>query len=181
MKNPLINRIHIKEYLLYGFICAIAYSIFVWLFLRDNKYENFYLLYVGNVALMVIMGIYHFKLIDRQFEGKRSVAMMIAGSFVLLTGIVMSLVIIAALIVAYHPAVFSSAPADNLVQDAPVTVKVRQPVGLAFMIGMNSILVNLGAGSLISVLFAYAGKRNQVKDKPTPTHTRIHPVSKPSH
>ena len=181
MKNPLINRTHIKEYLLYGFICELAYSIFVWLFLRDNKYENFYLLYVGNFALMVIMGIYHFKLIDRQFEGKRSVAMMIAGSFVLLAGIVMSLVIIAVLIVVYHPAVFSSAPADNLVQDAPVTVKVRQPLGLAFMIGMNSILVNLGAGSLISVLFAYAGKRNQVKDKPTPTHTRIHPVSKTSH
>lgn len=181
MKNPLIDRKHIREYMVYGFISAVAYSIFVWLFLRDNKYENFYLLYIGNTALMLIMGIYHYILINRQYEGKRSVAMMIAGSFMLVTAIVMSLIILTLLIVAYHPDVFARVPQDAIVQDAPDNVPANRPTSLLFMIGMNTILVNLAAGSLVSVLFAYAGKRNQVKDQPTPTHNRIHPVSKTTH
>ena len=181
MKNPLINSKHIKEYLLYGLICAVVYTFFVVLFLLDNKYENFYLLYIGNFTWMGVMGIYHYQLINRQYEGKRSVSMLIAGGLMLLCGVAMALIMLVVAIVVFHPGVFSSVPADAIVQDAPDTIQVHKPIGLVFMIAMNTVLVNLGAGSLVSVLFAYAGKRNQVKDQPTPTNNRIHPVSKTAH
>ena len=48
MKNPLFDRSHIREYLLFGSIAAIAFTAFVIIFLIDNKYENMFLLFVGS-------------------------------------------------------------------------------------------------------------------------------------
>lgn len=177
MKNPLIDKKHISEYLFYGFIAAVVYTTFVLLFLKDNRYENFYLLYIGNFAFMAVMGFYTYQLSNRTFEGKRSVSMLIAGSFAMLSGIIISLLMLMVGIILFYPEVFSALPTDAIVQDAPDTIQVHRPTGLAFMISMNTVLVNFGGGSLVNVLFSYAGKKDQIKDKPTPTQNHIHPVT----
>ncbi len=173
MINPLFDRKHIKEYLLFGLLSAIGYSIFVFLFLQKTDYNYMYLLYIGNIVFMFIIAMYYLILIKRPYDGRRAVAMLLAGHTAVLTGIVFSLVMIVIGVMLYFPDLFAYYSKDQIVENLPAAAQISRPSGLVFMLGLNAIVVNFGAAALLSIVFAYAGKRNQTKDKPAPLENQI--------
>lgn len=165
MRNPIFNKQHIAEYILYGFIGAIAYTIALACFLNNNKYENFYYLYIGNGAFMFVIFYYAFRLLYRPYDSKRAVSMLIAGNFATLVGVALSAILAVATMLFFYPALFASVPADKLIEDAPGTIQPHNAGGLLVMIFINAIVGNFAVGTFISVVTAYAGKREQRGDK----------------
>jgi multisubunit Na+/H+ antiporter MnhC subunit len=176
VKNPLYNRKHIIEYLLYGLFAAIVYIIPVLFFLKDSRYENFYYLYIGNALFAGMITWHAFQLLYRPYDGKRSVTMLVAGNLTVLTGILICCIFIWIAMFMYSPELFSKTATANILRDAPPTIQPHMPAQLSFMLMLNAIVVNFGTGAFVSVIMSYAGKRNQTKDKPTPLNKQVPPA-----
>lgn len=166
MKTPIFNKKHLKEYIFFGAMAAILYLIPLFFFLLNNSYENSYYLYIGNALFFLVIFYYNIKLLYRPYDKQRAVSMLIAGELVTLTGIVLAVVTSFILMLAFFPGIFSLKAPEAILSNAPAAAEVVRPSGLLFMIFINAIICNFGAGSLISVMVSYAGKQNQTKDKP---------------
>lgn len=173
MKNPILDQRHIREYLLFGSIAAICYMIPVFNFLYHNKYENLYYLYIGCALFMPAIFYYTYKLLNRRYEGKRTISMLLAGQLATLAGIAIAIVLVAVTMLFFFPHLFSHLPADRLVKGAPVQTQPENPGELLLMILSTTIIGNFAVGSFISVLVAYAGEKDQTGDKPTNLETHL--------
>jgi hypothetical protein len=118
MKNLVYNRQHLKEYFLYGVICALFYGTTVILFLNDNRYENFYYLYIGNAFFMSTIFYYAFRLLYWPYDKKRAVSMLIAGHMATLAGVVLSGVFIIIAWFFFFPHPGESRLAENILEHA---------------------------------------------------------------
>jgi len=166
MKNPLINRQHITDYLLYGAIAAILYLVFLALHLRESDYESAYLVYIGNAAFGCAIFFYNMKLIKRPYDNQRAMTMLVSAHLASLVGTILSVVFGALLIYFFQPGAFSSNAPNELITNAPSQTQLERPSGWLFMICINALLINFAVGSFVSIMVSYAGKRNQTKDKP---------------
>lgn len=178
MKNPVFNRQHIREYFSYGSIAAILYAVPVWMFLARNNYEYFYFLYIGIGLFMFTIFFYALRLVNRPYDRKRAVSMLIAGNLATLAGVVIASLLVIASFFFFHPNLFSITPTGSLLQDAPSTAQPGRPSELLFMIMLLTIFANTSVGSFVSVITAYVGKRNQTGDKPASLEKNI-PGRKP--
>lgn len=170
MKNPLFDAQHIREYLVYGLLATILYTATLIFFLADNTYENLYMPYIGNFLFISVIGLYTYTLIYRKYEGKRSVSMLIAGHLALIAGIIFSLIAVVVCVLAFFPAPFHTVSQQELLPHSPSSMRVTTPAFLMFMLAANTVLVSGGGASLLIVIFSYAAKRNQTKDKPASLH-----------
>lgn len=164
MRNPIYNKEHLKEYITYGLICAIAYMLPVMYFLYDNKYENFYFIYIGNLLFMFGILLYVSRLLSRPYDGKRAVSMMVEGLFTTIIGVIISCILLLVSIFLFFPTMLPMA-ANKVIENAPETMQTNHPSDLLLMVMINTIIVNVGVGALMSVIVAYAGKKNQTTDK----------------
>lgn len=174
MKNPLYDRQHIKEYILYGTIAAIMYMIPVVIFLYNHTYENLYYLYIGCILFMGTIFYYVYRLLYQRYTQKRAVSMLIAGELATMSGVVISCIAIVIAMFITFPNLLSSVPASEVTQDV-----AAQPRRLLLMILATAIIGNFGVGSFIAVVVAYAGKRDQTEDKPAQLETNIKPEINP--
>ena len=173
MKNPMFDRQHLKEYFLYGSIAALLYMVPVIYFLYNHKYENLYYLYIGCFLFMVSIFYYNYKLLDRQFDRKRAVSMLISGHLAVLAGIILACLFVIVSMLFAFPDLFSNMPPEQVIPNANDTNKIGNPGYLLLMILSTATIGNFGTGSFISLLITYAGKRDQTKDKPTNLEVRI--------
>ena len=159
MKNPIINKKHLTEYVVYGFVAALLYCILLFFHLKRGDYESSYLLYIGNGLFGAVILIYNMTLLNRPYDRQRAASMMIAGHLATLAGTILSIIFCIVLMFILNP---SNAGLEN----APSTTQMERPSGWLFMVFANALILNFGIGSLISVVTSYAGKKNQTKDKP---------------
>jgi len=178
MKNPLFDRSHIKEYLLFGSIAAIAFTAFVVIFLIDNKYENMFLLFVGSMAFSLVIAIHGYMQINRRHEGKSAVRMMLSTHLTLIVGVVLATILSVLSTYIFFGNLADTKPNDAIIENAHTTTEVSRPSGLVMLILIYAAIVNFAVGSFLSVLVAYVGKRNQIKDKPAELDNEIHLVKK---
>ncbi len=177
MKNPVFNRQHIKEYFTNGLLAAVLYVIPVFFFLSQKKYEDLYYLYAGTGLFMFTIFFYALRLVNRPYDSKRAVSMLIAGNLATLAGVLIAVILVIAGFFFYFPDIFSVTPTRSLLQDAPSTIQ-PQPSGLLFMILILTIFGNTAVGSLVSVITASVGKKNQTRDKPASLEQHIPAVQK---
>ena len=174
MQNPIFDRRHKREYLLFGFMAAIAYILPVLWFLYRNRYENLYYLFIGCALFMAVIFSYAYKLIYRPYDKKRAVSMLIAGGIASVVGVIISVILVIIVFLFFFPHLFSVMPADKVMQDSPAQLDQNRPTGLLVMIIATAVLGNFGVGAFISVVTAYAGKRDQRGDKPVSLETEVH-------
>lgn len=165
MKNPVFNRQHIREYFSYGFLAALLYSIPVILFLSQKKYEDFYYIYIGIGLFMFTIFFYALRLVNRPYDRKSAVSMLIAGNLATLAGVAIASLMVIGSFFFFFPDIFTITPTDSLIHDAPSTIQPERPSGLLFMMMVLTIFANTSVGSFVSVVTAYVGKRNQTRDK----------------
>lgn len=173
MKNPIFNRQHFKEYLAYGLIAAVLYTLSVIYFLSTNDYENFYVLFIGSAAFMFVVFSYAYKLTYRPYDKKRAVSMLIAGSITTLIGVIASVILVIIAFLFFHPRLFSTVPVDHIMENSPDSIQPNKASGLLLMIMAITVMVNAGVGAVISVITAYAGKQDQTEDKPASLETNL--------
>jgi len=174
MRTPIFNRQHVVEYFLYGLLAAVLYSATLVYYMMHNQYENSYYLYIGNGLFFLSIFYYNVKLLSRPYDKNRAVSMLIAGNLATVAGVILSVIIAWIVLFGFFPDAFSTYPKEEILSNAPATDKLTRPTDLLFMIFINSVFCNFGAGALISVMISYAGKRNQTKDKPAHLDPNIH-------
>jgi hypothetical protein len=178
MQNPLYNKPHLREYLLYGVLAAIGYLLFVVIFLVNNKYENIYLLFFGNVAFILSIAIHAILQIRRKFEGQSTVRMLISSHLAIIVGVVLAVILSIIAVFVFFGDLSDVKPTDAIVEDGKFGAGANRPSGLLMMILIYATVPNFALSSFISVIISYVWKRNQTKDKPAELDQNIHVIEK---
>lgn len=179
MKNPIVDRKHLKEYALWGSISAVCYMIPVLIFMSNHKYENLYLLYVGCALFMPPMFFYAYRLLNRPYDRKRATSMVIAGHLATIAGVIISCILVTIAMLFFFPDLYHSQPSQAIIPNANAQNLVDQPGDLLFMIIATAVIGNFGVGSFITLLTSYSGKRDQMKD--SPSNLEAHTQNTPQH
>ena len=173
MRNPIFNRKHITEYLSYGALGSVVFMIPVLYFLYHNKYENMYYLFIGCLLFMAVIFFYNYKLLNRPYDKKRAVSMLLASEMAILASVLISSLFIVIAFLFFFPHLFTNMQTDRIVQNAPAQVEAYKPTGLLMMVLAVNVLGNFSTGSFISVVTSYAGKKDQTRDQPAPLEKMI--------
>ncbi len=173
MKNPIFNRQHTREYFFYGSLAAILYSIPVLFFFSRGVYGDLYYIYIGLGLFMFTIFSYAVQLVNRPYDRKRAVSMLIAGNLATLAGVLITVIIIGVGFLFFFPNVFVVRPVAETIYQAPGSIQPARPSGLLFMIMMITIFGNISVGSFVSVVTAYVGKKDQTEDQPAELESRL--------
>lgn len=178
MKKLLYNRQHMREYITYGAISAVAYIIPVWIFFLIKDYNYLGIIYFGSALFMFVIMAYAYKLSGRRPEYKSAWMMIKATHLAAIAGIVFSVLLTTLLCFIYIPG-FLSGESDNILKDAPEGLN-NHNWSLLGLLYLCATIENMGAGGFMGVLGPYVFKRNQTKDEPAPetreneVHTKPH-------
>ncbi|MES2893545.1 MAG: hypothetical protein V4725_16090 [Bacteroidota bacterium] len=173
MKNPIFDRKHLKEYIVYGALGSFVFMMPVLYFLSQNKYANLYYLFIGCILFMSVIFLYNFKLLNRPYDKKRAVSMLLASLMAVLTGVVISAILIVIAFLIFFPDLFTTMQTDEIMANAPAQAEATKPSGLLVMVLAVNFLGNFSTGAFISVITTYAGKKDQTRDKPAPLEPTI--------
>lgn len=180
MNTPTFNNKHLKEYGLFGGLAGFLYSIPMFLYLQHNSYENSYYLYIGNALFFLVIFYYNMKLLYRPYDKRRAVSMLMAGHLTTLLGVIVAVLLALTFMLFFFPDLFASKAPDMVLDNAPANAEAHRPSGWLFMIFINAVICNFGAGAMISIMVSYAGKKNQTKDKPAHLDVKMPYSNKPS-
>ena len=165
MKNPVFNKHHIREYLIYGFIASSLYMVPIILLLKSDKYENFYYIYIGSALFMIVMFFYALKLIYRPYDRRRAVSMLIAGHSATVIGVIIACLMVICAGLIFYPSIFTWVPVNEVVRNSPPTIQPHRRSSLLLMVLLATVICNFGVGSFISIIMSYAAKQDQTRDK----------------
>ncbi|HEU5053851.1 MAG TPA: hypothetical protein VFT78_12090 [Hanamia sp.] len=156
MKKLLFSRQHLMDYLFYGFLAAIFYSISVWFYVYDEEFRQAKMMYIGVGFFAFIMMLYQLKIADGEKSKKNLKEIIFSGHLAVITGIIFSTLICYFLCFEYKPSAFKISS----------TYPGQSPASL-FAVFIPAILVNFLAGSFISLSVAYAMKMTYLFKKKT--------------
>ena len=164
MANKLLDPKRKREYILWGLLAGLAYITPVFIFLSLANYYYTAMLFVGCILFMFVLLIYSLKLTKRRPEYKSTWAMIIAGHFVILVGIITSVLAALILCFVFIPGFMSGHSDNSFLSSSPDAVNSHN-MSIIMLIAMTATLVNFGVGGFINILTCYSVKRNQTKDK----------------
>lgn len=98
-------------------------------------------------------------------EDASTQTMVAAGHITTATGIVISLIVAVIALFIFVPDLLNSGQSDTVLQNAPSQTGTGKTHGMVFMLFMNTIIGNLVAGSVPSILLSYTAKKDQTKDR----------------
>lgn len=164
MASLLFDRKHRREYLMWGALAGMAYSIPVLIYLAIANYYYSATVFIGCILFMFVVLMYNMRLTRRRPEYKSTWMMIIAGHMVVLTGIIISVLVSFLLCFLFIPGFMSGQSSDTFLRESPEAVN-RHNASTLMMIAITATLVNFGVGGVISILVSYAVKLNQTHDK----------------
>ena len=138
-------------YYRYSIICAIAYCVPVFFFFKNEKFSEFWLLYLGNMCfgcLLLISGIF----VNKTLHSSASLrSLIVPGIKVIVSSIIIIVLIVAILAVIFRKTVMQQAPTNYN--------------GMYYEMALNVIIVNFLLGVIAVFLGAVAIKTNQRNEK----------------
>jgi hypothetical protein len=162
-KNPIFDKRHVREYLMYGAIAALLFTIPVWYYLRQASYENGWLVFLGCALFMFVIMFYTVKLTRRRTDYKSAVTMLIAGHLCVVAGTIIAILLSLSVAAVYLPGFLNSGSQQHFLEGAPPN-SGSSFKSVIFQVLVAATLGNLAAGSFIVVVISYALKFNQTKD-----------------
>ena len=166
MKKVLFTRERLKHSFLFGALAAVAYILPVLYFFYDHDYENLYLLFIGTALFMAVIFYYQVRLLGKPYEKDRAIAMVLDGHMAVIFGVILDCALILLLSTLTFGNLLDVQPTQETLQNAPPTMAFQRPVGMILRVLAITVMGNTAGGAFISVIVTYAGKRNQMRDKP---------------
>lgn len=164
MANLLMDERHRREYMLWGMLAGLAYTIPVLVYLSLANYYYSAILFIGCILFMFVLLVYSLRLTRRRPEYKSTWSMIIAGHLVILVGIIISVLVSFILCFIYIPGFLSGNSDDSFLRRSPEAINSNN-MSTIMLIAMTATLVNFGVGGVITIVVSYAAKLNQTKDK----------------
>ena len=144
----------------FGIISSVLYCIPVIFFLKDQRYTDTWLLYLGSA--LFLMCIFIFGII---YGGKtvNQTSKVYNGSIVTILGVIFSCVLILLLTFIFAPGVLGIGSAPDILEHTPPAVSKTNGHGLLFMMFADAIIINFCAG-----IFATVMTRSKNEEKKLP-------------
>lgn len=155
----------VRSVALYSILAAVAFIVPAIIFIKDANFTDTWVLYLGNVLFGVAVSLFMLRHIQFRHEGGSTVSMAIMGHLVTAAGIILSCIFAFIALSIFIPGIFGSGKAETVLQQAPTQARGGKTDGMVLMIFMNAVIGNVAAGSFFSLIFAYAAKINQTRDK----------------
>lgn len=149
----------------YSVLAAVLYTLAAIYFIKSARFQDSWVLYVGNILFGVAVSLFMLRHIAAKNEGGSTASMAMVGHLVVIIGIVLSCLLAFIALAVFIPGIFSSGKAATVLQNAPSLQRGGKTDGLVMEVFMDAIIGNVAAGSFVSLMFAYTAKVNQTSDK----------------
>ena len=163
--NTMFKKEYLSSYLVYGILSAILFCVPMIIFVSSAKFSNTWWLYVGNVLFLLSIVFFMLSFNKKKGEDTSTQTMVAAGHITTVVGIIICIIVAVIALLMFVPDIFSSGPSDTVLENAPSTTGTGKTHGLVFMLFLNTIIGNLVAGSVPSIILSYTAKRDQTKDR----------------
>jgi len=159
-KHPAI----LLSYFRYSFIPAFIACIPMFFFLRDAKFTETWLLYLGD-ALFLFSMIVVMLILNKKAAGYPATgSLLIVGHTITIFSIVIIAIVAFILFLVFVPDLFNS-DAGRTLKQTPANMIHGNTNGLAFIVFMNALFGTGSAGSFASIIMSYSMKKEQRGDR----------------
>jgi hypothetical protein len=159
-KHPAILLGYVK----YSILPAILASIPMFFFLRDAKFSETWLLYLGDAIFLCSMIVVMLILNNRSQGDAATGSLLIVGHAITVFSIVIICIIALILLLIYVPDLFGS-DAGKTLKQTPANMIHGNTNGLAFVVFMNALFGTGSAGSFVSIMMSYTMRKEQRGDR----------------
>lgn len=154
-----------KPYLIYGLLAAVVYCIPVVVFLTNPEYSQGWLLYLGNLLFLFPIIVFLYAFNKKRTENAGTIAMLTAGHITTVGGVVIACVLAFLLLVIMVPGYLSAGTTEKVLTGEPANITSDKTRGLSFMVFATAIIGNFAAGSFASIIFPFALKADQTRER----------------
>jgi len=161
----MLRHIHLRPYIVHALIAAILYCIPVTIFLQKAMFEQAWLLYLGNFLFLIVITLFLFSFNKKRNQNAGALAMLTAGNITTILGVLISCLLVLILLIIFVPGLFAYGMAAKTLKDAPANTVRDKTNGLNFMIFANAIIGNISTGAFVSIIYPFALKGDQTKEK----------------
>ncbi|HSN10361.1 MAG TPA: hypothetical protein VLS85_15075 [Hanamia sp.] len=154
----MFTKNQILSYLKYAIVAAILYLVCATIFLDQDSYTQIYILYIGNVFFAAVMVFFILNFHNKKDEPKGNIKMIAAGLITTIMGTLISCAIIFILLAILKPSGYAyiSHTANELSKPTPSLQGNGH--ALMFVLFMEAVFGNLGAGAFVSIMLPNTAK-----------------------
>ncbi len=159
------NRRLLFLYLKCSIVCALLSSVPMIFYVRDAKFTETWLLYVGDGVFLFTLFLALMILSKKAGDNASTGYMLMAGHTITVMAIIVICIITFIVLLIYIPGLLQIGTTNKILKQAPVNTVEDKTRGLLFILFVNAVIGTFSAGSFTSVVTAYTIKREQRGDK----------------
>jgi hypothetical protein len=171
----MFRNVHWSIFLKNGLIAAIFYCAAVFLFIKDARFQETWVLYVGNFLFVIVVVCFLVWFNRRRKENKTSVSMFMAGHLLTAVGIVYSFIISFILLIILIPGFLHTGQTEKILRGLPANSIHDRTNGLAFIVFANALVGNFFTGAFVSLVFPFSMKEDPTTDKISSRQAELKP------
>ena len=155
------KTLNLSLYITYALICAVIYSIPMLFLLLTKRFEDVWLLFLGNSLffLCILFSIIHIN--KKLYENGNLGSLVLSGMYVTLAALVAVGCITMIAYAGFNLSSLHKTGDRATIQDAPASATT----GLVFMLFVCGLFVNLFVGAFASFVAAVTAKGRQTNEK----------------
>jgi len=153
----------------FGIAAGIVYSIPVIFFLKDRRFADTWLLYLGSALFLVITFTFGIIYGGRQND---TTVKTYNGFTVAILGAIASIILILVLTLILAPDVYGIGSANDVLHQTPAAMNNSGNHGILFVMLANAALINFAAGAFSAVMSK--GKNAENKLPPNQSNISVH-------
>lgn len=132
----------------FGIVAAVLYSVPLIFFLKDRRFSDTWLLYLGSA--LFLMCIFTFGIL---YAGKNADPPKVYNGFtVSILGVIFSCILILLLTLLFAPDVFGIGSANDVLKQTPPAITSTGTHGILFEMLANAFIINFCAGIFAAVM-----------------------------
>ncbi len=151
MNSPFFDSRHITQYIFYGLIAAIGFTIPIWVYLSKANYGNAYLPILGSIIFVIIIVIHSIKLTQKAIFFKSNERLLIPSFMPVFMGVLLSVIFCLILCFIYIPDFMTGHSSETYLKTAPEGMNLKN-TGILIGIFLPATIVDLGVGIFVSVI-----------------------------
>lgn len=143
----------------FSIFSAVLYCIPVVFFLRDKKFSDTWLLFLGNA--LFLFSIFVFGAIYARKKNNET-ATVFNGFAVTFIGVIFSCILILLLAFVFAPNVYHLGSSNEVLQQTPSAITKKNEHGLLFIMLSNALIGNFCAGSFATIIAKSSAEKEKL-------------------
>ena len=170
----MLQKVNIRSTIIAAILGAIVFCVPVAIYISQATYRSTWLLYLGSFLFFIVMWVHTMLDSQNRKNNESTVALVFASHMATIAGIVLSCLVCFLLLVIMVPGYLQPGEADKVLTGEPANTIIDKTDGMSLDIFMAATIINFSVGSFAGIVLPFYMKRNQTRDKrsPTPFHNK---------